>query len=67
MISINVNNLAKKIASGTTLDFLLCELNQKEDGIAIAVNNQIISKSNWKSTLLIENDNVLLIQATQGG
>jgi len=67
MISINVNNLAKKIASGATLDLLLHELNQKEDGIAIAVNNQIITKSDWKSTLLIENDNVLLIQATQGG
>jgi len=67
MISINVNNLAKKIASDSTLDLLLHELNQKEDGIAIAVNNQIITKSDWKSTLLIENDNVLLIQATQGG
>lgn len=67
MISISVNNLIKKIASGTTLDLLLPILNQKEDGIAIAINNQIITKSNWKSTLLIENDSILIIQATQGG
>jgi len=66
-MSITVNNLIQKITKGTTLDLLLPILNQKEDGIAIAVNNQIITKSDWKSIVLAENDNVLLIQATQGG
>lgn len=67
MVSINVNTLTKKIAKGTTLNLLLRNINQKENGIAVAVNNQIITKSNWASTLLIENDEVLIIQATQGG
>ncbi|MGB1268833.1 MAG: sulfur carrier protein ThiS [Flavobacteriaceae bacterium] len=67
MVSINVNNLTKKIAKGTTLNLLLRNINQKENGIAVAVNNQIITKSDWASTLLIENDEVLIIQATQGG
>lgn len=67
MVSINVNTLTKKIAKGTTLNLLLRNINQKDNGIAVAVNNQIITKSNWASTLLIENDEVLIIQATQGG
>ncbi len=67
MISVNVNNLTKKVANGTTLESLLHSLNQKEDGIAIAINNHIITKSEWKLTQLVNNDNVLIIQATQGG
>ena len=67
MISVSVNNEVKEVTHQTTLKELLQTLNQKGDGIAIAINNQIITKSDWESTLLIENDNVLLIQATQGG
>ncbi len=67
MISVYVNNVIKEVAHQTSLELLLQILNQKGDGIAIAINNQIITKLDWGSTLLFENDNVLLIQATQGG
>lgn len=36
-------------------------------GIAIAINNKIISKTLWSSTLLQNNDRITLIRATQGG
>lgn len=36
-------------------------------GIAIAVNQQVISKSQWDDFKLKENDEVLIIKATQGG
>jgi len=67
MISVYVNNEVKEVPHETSLELFLQILNKKGDGIAIAINSQIITKSDWKSTLLIENDNVLLIQATQGG
>lgn len=36
-------------------------------GIAVAVNDQVIPARVWQKTLLVENDAVLIIQATQGG
>lgn len=36
-------------------------------GIAIAVNEQVVPKSEWESCVLKDNDAVLLIRATQGG
>ena len=36
-------------------------------GIAVAVNNSVVRKSDWAQTSLKENDQVLIITATQGG
>lgn len=43
------------------------ELSNKQNGIAIAVNNDIIPKEKWKLFKLSPNDNILIITATQGG
>ncbi|AWW28680.1 thiamine biosynthesis protein ThiS [Echinicola strongylocentroti] len=36
-------------------------------GMAVAVNDQVIPKSNWDNYHLSENDQILIIKATQGG
>ena len=36
-------------------------------GIAVAVNNVVIQKSNWGNYQLNENDKITIITATQGG
>lgn len=36
-------------------------------GIAIAVNNKVIRKTDWESTLLRDGDNVTVITAVCGG
>ncbi len=36
-------------------------------GIAVAVNQEVIPKSNWTDYSIKENDEIILIQATQGG
>lgn len=36
-------------------------------GIAVAVNDQVVPKSEWETYHLQENDRILVIQATQGG
>ena len=36
-------------------------------GIAIAINQQVISKDRWSSYIINENDKVMIIKATQGG
>ena len=53
----SVEQLAEQILSGS----------KETKGIAIAVNNVVIPGKNWQNHLLNENDDVLIIKATQGG
>ncbi len=38
-----------------------------QKGIAVAVNNKVVKRSEWANYLLNENDKVLVISATRGG
>ncbi len=67
MITIQVNNQKHQFSESISLQAVLKELAIKEQGIAVAVNEQIISKSTWSQNRLKEADNVLIIKATQGG
>ena len=66
-MTINVNNLQKDIKEQSTVTALLEQLNVALKGIAVAINNEIITKDQWSETLLKEQDQVTIIQATQGG
>jgi len=67
MITIQVNEKTFEVHTDFNILQLLKQLKSQQDGIAVAVNNAIISKNSWESTTLVENDSVLIIQATQGG
>ena len=67
MITVTVNQDTKNIGATVSLDKLLEQLNISLVGIAVAVNNQIITKQNWVNTSLHQNDNITIIKATQGG
>lgn len=43
------------------------EIPEKQNGIAVAINNIVIPKSNWNSHPIQETDDILIISATQGG
>jgi sulfur carrier protein len=68
LMIVYINNEKVTLANGASLFSLLDEkkLIQKK-GIAVAVNNKVISAANWQKELLSENDKVLIISATKGG
>ncbi|OED37874.1 thiamine biosynthesis protein ThiS [Flavobacteriaceae bacterium (ex Bugula neritina AB1)] len=66
-MTINVNNQPKSISENSSVELLLQQLDLSRNGIAIAINNEIIIKEKWNSTIINSNDNVTIIQATQGG
>lgn len=67
-IQIRVNDQVREVASGTTLEQLVQEMGyQEKDGMAAAVNDDIIPKSRWENHTLHPEDRVTLIRATQGG
>jgi sulfur carrier protein len=43
------------------------EIPNKQNGIAVAVNNTVVPKLNWNQHLVQETDEILIISATQGG
>ena len=42
-------------------------IGEKQKGIAVAVNETIVPKTQWESYILQPDDKVLVIKATQGG
>lgn len=46
---------------------LAAELNLPEKGIAVAVNNAMVPRTEWENTALSANDNVVIIKAACGG
>tara|TARA_R110000868_G_scaffold25380_6_gene98979 strand:- start:8940 stop:9146 length:207 start_codon:yes stop_codon:yes gene_type:complete len=68
-MELKINNQTKQFAADclTVQALLDLEIPEKQNGIAIAINNTVIPKSNWNSHSLQETDIILIISATQGG
>lgn len=62
-----INQEEKNINESHSLKLLLESLDVSSIGIAIAVNQTVIPKDSWDKFTLKENDELLLIRATQGG
>ena len=68
-MELKINNQTKQFATDSlTVQALLdLEIPVKQNGIAFAINNTVIPKSDWNSHLIKETDDILIISATQGG
>ena len=68
-MELKINNQTKQFATDSlTVQALLdLEIPEKQNGIALAINNTVIPKSDWNSHLIQETDYILIISATQGG
>jgi sulfur carrier protein len=63
-----VNNQPIQTPDSCTLEKLMPLLGISDTrGLAVAVNEQVIAKTNWLSYELLPEDKVMLIKATQGG
>ena len=63
-----VNNIDCVLPDGSVL-YRALEQNgvENQKGIAVAVNNAVIPKAAWPTSILRENDKITIIKATQGG
>jgi len=68
-MELKINNQTKQfVPDSLTVQALLdLEIPNKQNGIAIAINNIVIPKSFWHLHQLLETDDILIISATQGG
>jgi sulfur carrier protein len=67
-MTITLNGESLAIRAGCTLAALLHEHNlDSRTGIAVALNDRVIARSDWTTTILTQNDSILVITAAQGG
>jgi sulfur carrier protein len=68
-MELKINNQTKQfpLDSLTVQALLDIEIPEKQNGIALAINNTVIPKSDWNTHFLNATDDILIISATQGG
>jgi sulfur carrier protein len=67
-ISITVNDQPRSVLAHATLADIVAALGLAgRKGIAAAVNGSVVPRSDWAARGLVGGDQVLVIQATQGG
>ena len=67
-MEITLNDKTHSVSDNASLyDIVFSQLGDKQKGIAVAVNDSVIPKSNWETHIIQSNDNILIIKATQGG
>jgi len=68
MVQVTINRESFVLPdTGTLADVLPLLDISRPDGIAIAVNDNVIPKGEWQQYKLQANDKVFVIRATQGG
>ena len=68
-MELKINNQTKQFdAENLTVQALIdLEIPENQNGIALAINQTVIPKSNWNTHLIKATDEILIITATQGG
>ena len=64
---VKLNEKTYEIAEGTSLEVFLENLGIKPQGIAVAVNYNVIPKNKWSATILSDGIELMLIHAVSGG
>lgn len=67
-MTISVNNKPLELVFPENITSVLQRLQfHHVQGLAVAVNNQVVPKSSWETHMLNDHDKLTIIRATQGG
>ncbi|MCT4580707.1 MAG: sulfur carrier protein ThiS [Flavobacteriales bacterium] len=68
MITIQLNGQKIQLPKGVTLKVFLNQNNLANNGgVAVALNQSVVAQSDWEEKELKNNDEIIIITATQGG
>lgn len=65
-MNIRINDKETEVGAKSLLE-LATELSLPEKGVAVAVNNKMVTRTQWSDTRLNNGDNVVIIKAVCGG
>ncbi len=66
-MTLTVNGEPREVADGTTLDALIDSLGVRRDGIAAALNDEVVPRGRHATTHLQQGDRLEIIVAVAGG
>jgi sulfur carrier protein len=66
-MNVLVNGAAEQLDSGTTVADVVERWARSPIGVAVAVNEAVVTRSEWPATPLAEGDRVEILTAVQGG
>lgn len=68
MIAIKLNGQTINMTETVSLETFLSQNNlTNQGGVAVALNQSVIQKKDWSKRELKNNDDIIIITATQGG
>jgi len=67
IMTVSVNGTARTVLEGTTLGELITQLGLRREGIAVARNDDVVSRSAVDITALHDGDTIEIIAAVAGG
>tara|TARA_B110000483_G_C17778978_1_gene382831 strand:- start:73 stop:423 length:351 start_codon:yes stop_codon:yes gene_type:complete len=66
-ITVRINGEIKLIERSQTIGFLLKQLNLSKNNIAIEVNREIVSRSNYTNHIIMDKDKIEIVNFIGGG
>ncbi|URM91686.1 sulfur carrier protein ThiS [Streptomyces sp. MRC013] len=67
VVTVSVNGEPRELTSPVTLDAVVAALTAAPSGVAAAVNETVVPRGGWASTVLADGDRVEVLTAVQGG
>ncbi|GAA2380489.1 thiamine biosynthesis protein ThiS [Catellatospora methionotrophica] len=67
MITVVVNDRPRPTRRGETVADLLATLDVPPRGVAVAVNGEVVRRTDWPAHRLLDGDRVEVLTAVQGG
>ncbi|MDP4506340.1 sulfur carrier protein ThiS [Nonomuraea sp. NBC_00507] len=62
-----INGAAHEVADGMTVAQAVRTLTTATTGVAVAVNDEVVTRSAWETTALSDRDRMEVLTAVQGG
>ena len=66
-MKIVVNGKEMEVSENFTILQLITQLDITAQGVAVGLNNKLVSKQDWSNVVLQENDTLVVIKAACGG
>lgn len=64
---VTINGAAHEVADGITVAQAVRTLTTATTGVAVALNDEVVTRGAWETTQLRERDRVEVLTAVQGG
>ncbi len=66
-MTVKINNESVELESGITLAQLAVSRKLPDKGIAVAVNNNMVIRTEWEKAVLKDGDDIVILKAFCGG